>query len=68
MCACAYYPDEAVMEMQPDERRGDAGVVRERGGDGLLHDGLGGGARPVVEAELEAGGGRDERRQERGEP
>ena len=64
--ACAYF-DEAVVEVHADDRRSDAGVVPERGGDGLLHDGLGGGARPVVEAEVEAGGGREERRQERGE-
>ena len=66
-CACAH-SDEAVVEVHADQRRSDAGVVPERGGDGLLHDGLGGGARPVVEAEVEAGGGRrEQRRQERGE-
>lgn len=56
------------MEVQADEGRSDAGVVPERGGDGLLHDGLGGGARPVVEADLETGahgGGRQERRDDR---
>ena len=55
------------MEVHADDRRSDAGVVPERGGDGLLHDGLGGGARPVVEAEVEAGGGREQRRPEREE-
>jgi hypothetical protein len=62
------YPDEAVMEVQADEGRSDAGVVPEGGGDGLLHDGLGGGARPVVEADVEAGahgGARQEHREGR---
>jgi hypothetical protein len=31
----------------------------------MLHDGLGGGAPRVVEAEVEAGGGREQRHQER---
>jgi len=56
------------VEVHADQRRSDAGVVPERGGDCLLHDGLGGRARPVVEADVEAGGGgREESRQERGE-
>jgi hypothetical protein len=56
------------MKVHADECRSDAGVVGERGGHGLLHDGLGGGARLVVEADVEAGGGREERRQDGGEP
>jgi len=55
------------MEVHADERRSDAGVVAERGGYGLLHDGLGGGARLVVEADVEAGSDRDQRREERGD-
>ena len=62
------YPDKAVMKVHADQCRSDAGVVGERGRHGLLHDGLGGGARPVVEADVEAGGsGREKRRQDGGE-
>jgi hypothetical protein len=32
-----------------------AGVTPERGRHGLLHDGLGGGTRGIVEANVEAG-------------
>jgi hypothetical protein len=61
------YSDEAVMEVHAEERRSDAGVVGERGGHGLLHDGLGAGARLVVETELEAGTDREQRREESGD-
>jgi len=56
------------MEVHADERGSDAGAVAERGGHGLLHDALGGGARLVVEADVEAGCDRDQqRREERGD-
>ena len=47
------YPDEAVVEMQPDEAGGDAGVVGEGVGHRLPDQGLGVGAARVVEPHLQ---------------
>jgi hypothetical protein len=42
-------------QCQWKSRRMIAGVTPERGHHGLLHDGLGGGTRGIVEANVEAG-------------
>jgi len=52
------YPDEAVVEMQADERGEHGAVVRGAAADGAADEGLGAGARPRVEVELQRRGGR----------
>jgi hypothetical protein len=52
------YPDEAVVEMQADERGEHGAVVRGAAADGASDDGLGAGTRPRVEVELQRCGGR----------
>ena len=47
------YPDEAVVEVQADERGEDGAVPRGVAADDVADDGLGARARPRVEADLQ---------------
>jgi hypothetical protein len=59
------YPDEAVVEMQADERGEHGAVVRGAAADGAPDDGLGAGARPRVEVQLHGRGGVHRERQQK---
>lgn len=56
--------DEAVVEVQPEQRRAHAWLVVHGGRHGALDDGHGSGARRVVERRRQMRGGRGDQRRE----